>query len=78
MLDHKGNDGDSFALQCGNQKFILRLYFVDAPETDQSVWRARASSRRMHFGVSIDETLKAGIAGEATWCAMRWAGRSSC
>jgi endonuclease YncB( thermonuclease family) len=58
-LDHKGNDGDSFALQCGSQKFILRLYFVDAPEPTNQ-YGERVHQQALHFGVSMDETLKAG------------------
>ena len=28
------NDGDSFRVKCGTDEFIVRLYFVDTPETD--------------------------------------------
>ena len=28
------NDGDSFGVKCGADEFILRLYFVDTPETN--------------------------------------------
>ncbi len=28
----KDNDGDSFRVRCGDKGFVLRLYFVDAPE----------------------------------------------
>ena len=31
-LEHKSNDGDSFQVQCGKEKFFARFYFVDAPE----------------------------------------------
>ena len=31
---HKNNDGDSFHVRCGAEEFVLRLYFVDTPETN--------------------------------------------
>jgi hypothetical protein len=33
-VDGKDNDGDSFRVRCGTNEFIVRLYFVDAPETN--------------------------------------------
>ena len=30
----KDNDGDSFRVRCGTDELTLRLYFVDAPETN--------------------------------------------
>ena len=32
-VEDKNNDGDSFRVKCGEKDFVLRLYFVDAPET---------------------------------------------
>ncbi|MBP6601702.1 MAG: thermonuclease family protein [Verrucomicrobiales bacterium] len=32
LVDAEGNDGDSFLVEAGGRKFVLRLYFVDAPE----------------------------------------------
>jgi endonuclease YncB( thermonuclease family) len=58
-MDRKGNDGDSFGLQCGQQKFVLRLYFVDAPETNLT-YGERSREQAEHFGASLDDTLKAG------------------
>jgi endonuclease YncB( thermonuclease family) len=58
-VDHQGNDGDSFALLCGSQKFILRLYFVDAPETGLQ-YGERVREQAEHFGATLDDTLKAG------------------
>lgn len=31
------NDGDSFHAKYGQREFIFRLYFVDAPELDESI-----------------------------------------
>lgn len=55
----EGNDGDSFGLQCASRKFILRLYFADAPETSLQ-YGERVQEQAKHFGTSIDETLAAG------------------
>ena len=58
-MDGKDNDGDSFRVKCGTDEFIVRLYFVDAPETNLSdAERTREQSE--YFGVTIDETMKAG------------------
>jgi len=38
LIEHPFNDGDSFHVKAGNRRhYIFRLYFVDAPETDDSV-----------------------------------------
>jgi hypothetical protein len=31
-VEQEYNDGDSFHVQCGARAFVVRLYFVDAPE----------------------------------------------
>ncbi|MBN1829583.1 MAG: hypothetical protein JW884_10635, partial [Deltaproteobacteria bacterium] len=51
-VDAKNNDGDSFRVSCGKENdFIVRLYFVDAPETDPTdLERVREQSD--YFGVS--------------------------
>ena len=36
-LPNPANDGDSFHVAAGNKKYLFRLYFVDAPETDASL-----------------------------------------
>jgi endonuclease YncB( thermonuclease family) len=55
----EANDGDSFGLQCASRKFVLRLYFVDAPETSLR-YGERVQEQAKHFGTSLDETLAAG------------------
>lgn len=60
----KNNDGDSFRVKCGEKDFVLRLYFVDAPETTlREAERTRQQSE--HFGVSLEETMKAGVQATA-------------
>ncbi len=33
MIDHPGNDADSFLVEMNGERHVIRLYFVDAPET---------------------------------------------
>lgn len=58
-VSHHDNDGDSFRVRSGDKEFVFRLYFVDAPETNlRQAERTREQSE--YFGVTLDETLKAG------------------
>jgi endonuclease YncB( thermonuclease family) len=56
---HKNNDGDSFHVRCGAEEFVLRLYFVDTPETNLT-YGERTRQQAAYFGATLDETLKAG------------------
>ena len=58
-MDGKDNDGDSFRVRCGVDEFIVRLYFVDAPETNLR-YPERTREQSEYFGVTLDETMKAG------------------
>jgi endonuclease YncB( thermonuclease family) len=55
----RDNDGDSFRVRCDTNEFTLRLYFVDAPETDLR-YPERTREQSEYFGVTLDETMKAG------------------
>jgi len=55
----KDNDGDSFRVRCGTNEFNLRLYFVDAPETNLR-YPERTREQSEYFGVTLDETMRAG------------------
>ena len=59
-IDAKDNDGDSFRVRCGTKGFVLRLYFVDAPETNLRI-ADRTREQGEHFGITLDETMRAGI-----------------
>lgn len=52
-------DGDSFRVRSGTNEFLLRLYFVDAPETNLR-YPERTRQQSEHFGVTLDESMKAG------------------
>lgn len=58
-LEHKNNDGDSFHVQCGKEKFFARFYFVDAPEAYANV-AAQLQEQYEYFGVTMDEATRAG------------------
>jgi competence protein ComEA len=53
LIENPSNDGDSFHVQAGDKQIIVRLYFVDCPETgagtDADAKRVREQSR--HFGI---------------------------
>jgi endonuclease YncB( thermonuclease family) len=58
-IEQTSNDGDSFHVQCGEQAFVVRLYFVDAPEATLR-YPDRTREQSEYFGVTLDETLRAG------------------
>lgn len=53
LIEHPSNDGDSFHVQAGEKTILVRLYFVDCPETtaatDGDAKRVREQAR--HFGL---------------------------
>lgn len=55
----KNNDGDSFLVQCGREKFYARSYFVDAPEAYANV-APQLQDQYEYFGVTLDELTRAG------------------
>jgi len=58
-VDAPDNDGDSFRVRGGDQEFIARLYYVDAPETNLRQGD-RTHDQSLYFGITLDETMKAG------------------
>jgi endonuclease YncB( thermonuclease family) len=59
------NDGDSFHVKCDTNEFILRLYFIDAPETNLR-FPERTREQSEYFGVTLDETMRAGVKAKET------------
>jgi endonuclease YncB( thermonuclease family) len=55
------NDGDSFRVRSGTNEFLLRLYFVDAPEANLR-YPDRTREQSEYFGTTLDETMKGGRA----------------
>ena len=64
-VEHDYNDGDSFHVKCGTNEFILRLYFIDAPETNLR-FPERTREQSEYFGVTLDETMRAGVKAKET------------
>jgi endonuclease YncB( thermonuclease family) len=56
----KYNDGDSFRVKSGTNEFILRLYFVDAPETNLR-YPERTREQSEYFGATLEETMQTGV-----------------
>ncbi len=46
-------------MRCGADEFVVRLYFVDTPETNLT-YGERTRQQAAHFGATLDDTLKAG------------------
>ena len=59
LIRNKGNDGDSFHINSNNTEYLVRLYFVDAPETS-SVGPARLIEQAEYFGVSVPQVIEVG------------------
>jgi endonuclease YncB( thermonuclease family) len=60
LIPHRSNDGDSFHVRHNKREYIYRLYFVDAPETDDSV-PDRLVEQAAYFGIEDTRDLvKAG------------------
>lgn len=55
----RNNDGDSFLVQCGREKFYARFYFVDAPEAYANI-APQLQNQYDYFGVTLDELTRAG------------------
>ena len=60
MVRNESNDGDSFHVKSADGKrYIFRLYFADAAETDSS-FPDRVQEQAMAFGLTTAETLQLG------------------
>jgi len=59
FIANEFNDGDSFHVAHGVKEFIFRLYFVDAPETDNS-FPQRVAEQAAHFSTSPERAIEIG------------------
>ncbi len=60
LVRNESNDGDSFHVKTADGKrYIFRLYFADAAETDAS-FPDRVQDQAIVFGLSTAETLQLG------------------
>jgi len=53
------NDGDSFLMVCNNEKFVFRLYWVDALETSEA-FRDRIIEQARYFSIPEEAVTDAG------------------
>ena len=60
LMLNPANDGDSFHVQANGTEYLVRLYFVDAPET-ASVGPARLIEQAEYFGVSVPQVIEIGL-----------------
>jgi DNA uptake protein ComE-like DNA-binding protein len=63
LVPNKSNDGDSFHVQANETEYLVRLYFVDAPET-ASVGPARLVEQAEYFGVSVPQAIELGLSAK--------------
>ena len=59
LLPNKANDGDSFHIRANETEYLVRLYFVDAPET-ANLGPARLIEQAEYFGVSVPQVIEIG------------------
>ena len=59
LIPNEYNDGDSFHVRHRGHEYIFRLYFVDAPESDDSI-PERVSEQAAWFGIDRHEVLRFG------------------
>lgn len=61
LIEHEANDGDSFHVDADGEERIFRLYFVDAPESeDGGRVASRISDQAETFGITEDESIEIG------------------
>lgn len=64
LVPHPANDGDSFVIRHQQQEHLVRLYFVDAPETNLR-FPERVEEQAALFGATVERTVQAGHAATA-------------
>ncbi|HEY4270413.1 MAG TPA: helix-hairpin-helix domain-containing protein [Candidatus Udaeobacter sp.] len=66
LISNPANDGDSFHVSAGEKEYLFRLYFVDAPETDEMTPR-RLVDQAKYFAITVPQAIEIGrIAKEFT------------
>ena len=59
LIPNPANDGDSFHVVAGGKEYLFRLYFVDAPETDEMTPR-RLIEQAKYFNITVPQAIEAG------------------
>jgi DNA uptake protein ComE-like DNA-binding protein len=60
LVPNKANDGDSFHIRANETEYLVRLYFVDAPET-ANLGPERLIEQAEYFGVSVPQVIEIGL-----------------
>ena len=60
LIPNEANDGDSFHVRANDTEYLVRLYFVDAPET-AGISAARLIEQAEYFGVSVPQVIEIGL-----------------
>src|SRR5436309_11106427 len=63
LIANPANDGDSFHVSAGEKEYLFRLYFVDAPETDEMTPR-RLVEQAKYFNITVPEAIEVGPSGK--------------
>ena len=63
LIPNPANDGDSFHASAGAREYILRLYMVDAPETD-AMNPARLVEQAKYFAITVPQAIEVGQAAK--------------
>jgi DNA uptake protein ComE-like DNA-binding protein len=63
FIPNPANDGDSFHVIAGGREYLFRLYFVDAPETDEMTPR-RLVEQAKYFSITVPQAIEAGRAAK--------------
>jgi len=63
FIPNPANDGDSFHVSAGPNEYLFRLYFVDAPETDEMTPR-RLIEQAKYFAISVPQAIEVGRAAK--------------
>lgn len=59
LVPNPSNDGDSFHVVASRHRYIFRLYFVDAPETDDT-FPDRIKEQADYWGITARDVLRMG------------------
>src|SRR5438132_766956 len=63
LITNPANDGDSFHVSVGPNEYLFRLYFVDAPETDEMIPR-RLVDQAKYFAITVPQAIEVGRAAK--------------
>ena len=59
LVDNPSNDGDSFHVRGNRRRYIFRIYWADAPETDMG-FPDRVATQAEYFGITPQEVVRFG------------------